>query len=82
MDVKSTFLNGILEEEVYIEQLEGFVDPKMSGMVCRLHKALYGLKQAPTAWYETLHSYLVKIGFEKTNDNSNLYLKIEKGKGI
>ena len=44
MDVKSTFLNGILEEEVYIEQPKGFVDANNKNMVCRLHKALYGLK--------------------------------------
>ena len=51
-------------------------------MVCKLHKALYGLKQAPRAWYERLHNYLVKIGFEKTNDNNNLYMKSEKGNEI
>ena len=82
MDVKSSFLNGILEEEVYIEQLEGFVDANNKNMVCRLHKSLYGVKQAPRAWYERLHNYLLKIGFERTDDNINLYLKIEKGKGI
>ena len=59
MDVKSTFLNGILEEEVYIEQPKGFVDEKNKDKVCKLHKALYGLKQAPRAWYERLHKYLV-----------------------
>ena len=72
MDVKSTFLNGILEEEVYREQLEGFLDENNKDMVCKLHKALYGLKQVPRAWYEKLHKYLVKIGFERTDDNSNL----------
>ena len=82
MDVKSTFFNGILEEEVYIEELEGFVDVNNKNIVCRLHKALYGLKQAPRAWYERLHNYLVKIGFKMTNDKNNLYLKTEKGKGI
>ena len=82
MDVKSAFLNSILEEEVYIEQPEDFVDDSNKDMVCRLHKALYGLKQAPRAWYERLHTYLVKIWFERTNDNNNLYIKIEKGKGI
>ena len=51
-------------------------------MVCRLHKELYGLKQAPRAWYERLHNYLIKIGFEKTNDKNNLYLKKKEGKGI
>ena len=82
MDVTSTFLNGILQEEVYIEQLKGFVDANNKNMVCRLHKDLYGLKQAPRAWYERLHKYLVKIGFERIDDNNNLYMKIERGKGI
>ena len=82
MDVKSTFLNGILEEEVYIEQPEGFVDKNNKNMVCPLQKALYGLNQAPRARYERLHTYLVKIGFERTDDNSNLYMKIDKDKGI
>ena len=51
-------------------------------MVCRLHKALYGLKQAPGAQYERLNNYLVKIIFEKIDDNNNLYLKTKGGKGI
>ena len=51
-------------------------------MVWRLYKALYGLNKAPGAWYERFHNYLIKIGFKKTNDNNNLYLKIEKGKWI
>ena len=63
MDVKSAFLNGILDEEVYIEQPEGFMDPDKKEIVCKLHKALYGLKQAPRAWYERLHNYLIQIGF-------------------
>ena len=82
MDVKSTFLNGILEEEVYIEQPKGFVDENNASMACKLHKALYGLKQAPKAWYERLHTYLVKIGFERTDDNINLYMKVDKEKGV
>lgn len=77
IDVKSEFLNEILEEEVYIEQPKGFFDPRKMNMVCRLHKDLYGLKQAPRAWYERLHNYLVKISFPRTNDNRNLYLKSE-----
>ena len=81
MDVKSAFMNGILDEEVYIEQIEGFFDENKD-MVCKLHKALYGLKQAPRAQYERLHKYLVQIGFERTNDNSNMYIKLEEGKDI
>lgn len=77
MDVKFAFLNGVLEEEVYIEQSDGFSLSEDSDMVCRLHKALYGLKQAPRAWYECLHSHLVKIGFERTRGDSNIYLKFE-----
>ena len=63
MDVKFAFLNRVLEEEVYIEKLEGFVDPSKKSMVCKLHKALYGLKQAPRAWYKRIHGYLISIGF-------------------
>ena len=74
-DVKYAFLSGVLEEEVYIEQPNGFFDPEKSNMVCRLHKALYGPKEAPRAWYERLHNYLIKISFKRTNNNSNLYLK-------
>ena len=58
MDVKSTFLNGNLEEEVYIEQPEGFQLTGKVYYVCKLKKDLYGLKQAPRAWYARLDSYL------------------------
>eukprot|EP00253_Pinus_taeda_P003975 PITA_03975 len=58
MDVKSAFLNGDLEEEVYIEQLDGFILGNDPNLVCRLKKSLYGLKQAPRAWYYCLDKYL------------------------
>ena len=58
MDVKTTFFNGVIEEEVYIEQPEGF-----QTHVCRLKKALYGLKQAPRPWYGQIDSYLQQLGF-------------------
>nr|GFD31912.1 Gag-Pol polyprotein [Tanacetum cinerariifolium] len=54
MDVKTAFLNGPLKEEVYVAQLDGFVDPDHPKKVYRLRKALYGLKQAPRAWYDEL----------------------------
>lgn len=82
MDVKYAFLNGILEEEVYIEQPKGFVNPNKKNMVCKLNKALYILKQTPRAWHERLHNYLVKIGFERKNDNSNLCLKTSKNNEV
>ncbi|GJU02987.1 retrovirus-related pol polyprotein from transposon TNT 1-94 [Tanacetum coccineum] len=65
MDVKTTFLNGPLKEEVYVSQHEGFIDPKIPDHVYRLKKALYGLKQAPRAWYDKLSSFLIKHGFTK-----------------
>ena len=75
MNIKSAFLNGILEEEVYIEQPKDFVDPIKKDMVCKLHKALYDLKKDPRAWYEKIHNYLIKIGFQRENDKNSLYIK-------
>ena len=74
MDVKFAFLNGILEEEVYIEKPKEFFDENNKDKVCKLHKALYGLTQPPRAWYERLQKYLVKIGFERIDEN-NMYIK-------
>ncbi|KAL4341694.1 hypothetical protein GQ457_08G026590 [Hibiscus cannabinus] len=65
MDVKSAFLNGIINEEVYVEQPPSFEDPKFSNHVFKLSKALYGLKQAPRAWYERLSNFLIENGFNK-----------------
>ncbi|GJU43859.1 retrovirus-related pol polyprotein from transposon TNT 1-94 [Tanacetum coccineum] len=65
MDVKTTFLNGPLKEEVYVAQPEGFVDPDHPEKVYLLRKALYGLKQAPRAWYDELSNFLMSKGFTK-----------------
>jgi hypothetical protein len=78
MDVKSTFLNGELEEEVYIEQPEGFLLSEREDYVCRLKKALYGLKQAPRAWYSRLDKYLQQQGFRKGNADRNIYIKVDR----
>ena len=64
MDVKSAFLNGKIEEEVYVAQPPGFEDPKHPDMVYKLNKALYGLKQAPRAWYDTIKDFLKSKGFK------------------
>nr|GEU48953.1 hypothetical protein [Tanacetum cinerariifolium] len=65
MDVKTAFLNGELKEEVYVSQLEGFIDPDHPTHVYHLKKALYGLKQAPRAWYNTLSRFLLDNKFSK-----------------
>ncbi|GJV86291.1 retrovirus-related pol polyprotein from transposon TNT 1-94 [Tanacetum coccineum] len=65
MDVKTAFLNGELKEEVYISQLEGFVDQDNPSHVYKLKKALYGLKQAPRTWYDMLSSFLISQHFSK-----------------
>ncbi|GJY55021.1 copia protein [Tanacetum coccineum] len=65
MDVKIAFLNGPLKEEVFVQQLDGFVDPDFPNHVYRLKKALYGLKQAPRAWYDKLSSFLIEHHFTK-----------------
>jgi hypothetical protein len=76
MDVKTTFLNGVIEEEVYIEQPQGFEVEDRKTHVCRLKKALYGLKQAPRAWYGRIDSFLMSLGFTKSKVDSNLYFKV------
>ena len=63
MDVKTTFLNGLIHEVVYIESSQGFELHDRETHVCRLKKALYGLKQAPRAWYSRIDSYLLSMGF-------------------
>jgi hypothetical protein len=75
MDVKSAFLNGELEEEVYIEQPEGFQLSENTDYVCKLKKALYGLKQAPRAWYSRLDKYLQHAGFK----NATSTFKVSQG---
>nr|GEV46837.1 hypothetical protein [Tanacetum cinerariifolium] len=65
MDVKTAFLNGVIREEVYVSQLDGFVYGENPNHVYKLKKALYGLKQAPRAWYELLSSFLLSQKFSK-----------------
>ena len=64
MDVKSVFINGYINEEVYVEQPPSFEDDKKPNHVYKLKKALYGLKKAPRAWYERLRDFLLSKGFK------------------
>ena len=79
MDVKSAFLNGKIEEEVYVAQPPGFEDPKHPDMVYKLNKALYGLKQAPRAWYDTLKYFLKSKGFIPGSLDPTLFTKTYDG---
>ncbi|GJY54022.1 retrovirus-related pol polyprotein from transposon TNT 1-94 [Tanacetum coccineum] len=73
MDVKTSFLNGPLKEEVYVAQPDGFLDPDHPEKVYRLRKALYGLKQAPRAWYDELSNILMSKGFTKGTIDPTLF---------
>eukprot|EP00253_Pinus_taeda_P024706 PITA_24706 len=80
MDVKTAFLNGVIKEEVYIEQPEGFEVFSSESHVCGLKRALHGLKQAPRAWYTRIHSYFTGLGFSKSEADPNLYQIVVEGK--
>ena len=73
MDTKTSFLNGVIEDEVCIKHLEGFDVENMEKHVCRLLRALYGIKQAPQAWYLRIDSYLREMGFQQSEADHNLY---------
>ncbi|XP_045809814.1 uncharacterized protein LOC123904167 [Trifolium pratense] len=75
---KSAFLNGFLNEEVYVHQPPGFIDQHKPNHVFKLTKALYGLKQAPRAWYERLSSFLLENGFSRGKIDTTLFKKIDK----
>jgi hypothetical protein len=74
MDVKSAFLHGDLQEEIYMEQPPGYVQND-SSLVCRLKKSLYGLKQAPQAWYAKMDNFLIATGFSRCHFDPNVYTK-------
>ncbi|PIL23572.1 hypothetical protein GSI_14885 [Ganoderma sinense ZZ0214-1] len=83
MDVKTTFLNGDLEEEIYMEQPEGWVVPGKEGYVCLLKKAIYGLKQASRQWNVKIHQSLLDLGFTRTYSDAGVYVyRQQRGNSI
>ena len=79
MDVKTAFLNGYLQEEVFVEQPKGFEDPHNLTHVYKLKKALYGLKQAPRAWYDRLTQYLISKNYVRGTIDKTLFVKRDEG---
>ena len=80
MDVKTTFLNGFFEEEVYIEKPEGFETFDRESHVCKIKRELYGLKKAPHAWYTRIDRYFTRSGFKKSEADVKLYHIVVDGK--
>ncbi|GJZ65992.1 retrovirus-related pol polyprotein from transposon TNT 1-94, partial [Tanacetum coccineum] len=78
MDVKSAFLNGFINEEVYVAQPPGFIDFQKPNYVYKLKKALYGLKQAPKAWYDRLKAFLIKHEYSMGMVDNTLFTKKSK----
>eukprot|EP00253_Pinus_taeda_P010286 PITA_10286 len=78
MDVKTAFLHGLIKEEVYVEQPEGFEIHDREYHVCKLKKAIYGLKQAPRAWYERIDGYLMKLGFTRSEVDPTFKVEDDK----
>ncbi|RVW97735.1 Retrovirus-related Pol polyprotein from transposon RE1 [Vitis vinifera] len=79
LDVHNAFLNGELEEQVYMSQPPGYLDTTFPTKVCRLKKTLYGLKQAPRAWFQRLSSTLIQWGFSNSRTDSSMFLHFDLG---
>jgi len=74
MDVKTAFLNGILEEEIYMEGPEGVIEGSRGSKVCRLITEIYGLRQSPRAWYQKVYSFLIQHQFIRSTQDYSLYI--------
>ena len=77
--MKTTFLHGDLEEEIYMQQPEGFEKRGKEHLVCQLKKTLYGLKQAPRQWYQKFDSFITDQGYHKTQAHDCVFVKTFKG---
>lgn len=80
MDVKITFLNVYLHEEIYVEQPKGFTDPNLLYHMFKLKKTLYGLKQARTAWYERLTDFKINHEYNRVGIYKTIFVKNDGGK--
>ena len=75
LDVKTAFLHGDLQEEIYMEQPEGFEEKGKEKLVCKLKKSLYGLKQAPRQWYHKFDSFMTSNGYKRTVADPCVYFR-------
>ena len=82
MHVKTTFLNGDLDEEVHMKQPEGFIMPENQNKVRKLVKSLYGLKQAPKQWHKKFDSVALSYGFQHNSANRCIYTKFSDQCGV
>jgi hypothetical protein len=82
MDVKTTFLKGELDEEIYMQQPDGFVAPGQENKVYRLRKSLYGLKQAPKQWYEKFDRTVTSTSFVVNEADTCVYYHFDGGEGV
>jgi Reverse transcriptase (RNA-dependent DNA polymerase) len=78
LDVRNVFLQGTLEEEVFLMLPSGHKKEDIANIVCKLNKAVYTLKQSPRVWYEKLSNYLISCDFKVTNVDHSLFFKIDK----
>jgi hypothetical protein len=75
MYVKTTFLHGDMEEEIYMKQPEGFVVKGKKELACKINKSLYGLKKSPRIWYQNFDTYILGLGFVRSRDDHYVYSK-------
>ena len=74
MDIKLAFLNDVLDEEIYMEQPQGFIVAGMENKVCKLKKSIYGLKQASCTWNLQFHGLLLELGFKQMSSDTGVYV--------
>jgi hypothetical protein len=76
MDVKTTFLHGDMEEEIYMKWPEGFVVKGKKELICKLKKSMYGLKQSPRMWHKKFDTYIPRLGFTRSKEDHCVYFKL------